>query len=37
VIDRRNGVVRVDLSTGAQSIVSGGDRFEAPIGVAVVR
>jgi hypothetical protein len=36
VIDRRNGVVRVDPATGAQSIVSRDGNLETPISVAVV-
>jgi hypothetical protein len=37
LIDQGNGVIRVDLRTGAQSIVSKGDLFAAPVGVAVLR
>jgi hypothetical protein len=37
VADRRNGVVRVNAATGAQSIVSTGGSFVTPTGIAVWR
>jgi hypothetical protein len=37
VVDRHNGIVRIDPGSGAQTIVTGGDLFKAPLDLAVVR